>query len=66
MSEYRVVWIVDVDAESVEDAAKQAQRMQRDPMSLATCFEVGPRCACGEFHVEDLEAIDLMEMTHAH
>ncbi len=37
---YRVKWEVDVDAKSPRDAAKQALRMQRDPESWATVFDV--------------------------
>ena len=38
--QYRVVWEIDLDAESVEDAARQALEIQRDPESIATCFIV--------------------------
>jgi len=45
--QYRVVWEIDLDAESVEDAARQALEIQRDPASIATCFivtdEIGTR-----------------------
>ena len=34
--EYRVTWIIDLDAESFEDAAQKAVEIQRDPDSLAT------------------------------
>ncbi len=37
---YRVVWEIDLDAESFEDAANQALEIQRDPESIATCFIV--------------------------
>ena len=36
--EYRVTWIIDLDAESFEDAAEKALEIQRDPESLATHF----------------------------
>lgn len=38
--EYRVTWTIDVNAESFEDAALVAMRVQRDPESIATHFEV--------------------------
>ena len=38
--QYRVVWEIDLDAESVEDAARQALEIQRDPASIAMCFIV--------------------------
>lgn len=38
--EYRVTWIIDLDAESFEDAAREALEIQRDPNSIATHFVV--------------------------
>ena len=38
--EFRVRWEIDLDADSPEDAARQALAIQRDPNSLATIFEV--------------------------
>ncbi|MBE0558607.1 MAG: hypothetical protein IH628_15380 [Proteobacteria bacterium] len=38
--EYKVVWEIDLNAESPEDAARQALEIQRDPESIATCFIV--------------------------
>jgi len=40
MSEYRVVWEIDVDAESYEEAARIALEIHRDPDSIATVFGV--------------------------
>jgi len=37
---YRVVWEIDIDAESFEEAARQALEIQRDRDSIATCFVV--------------------------
>ena len=46
--EYRVTWTINLDAESFEDAARQALEIHRDPTSIATCFAVtdenGARC----------------------
>ena len=36
--EYRVTWIIDLDAESFEDAARLARQIQLAPDSLATHF----------------------------
>ena len=38
--QYKVTWTIDLDAESFEDAARQALEIQRDPMSIATYFTV--------------------------
>ena len=38
--EYRVTWIIDLDAESFEDTARLAREIQLDPDSLATHFIV--------------------------
>jgi hypothetical protein len=38
--EYRVRWSIDVDASGAVDAARQARRIQLQPSSLATVFEV--------------------------
>lgn len=41
--EYRVTWIIDLDAESFEDAARLAREIQLDPDSFATHFIVQDR-----------------------
>jgi hypothetical protein len=38
---YTVAWTIEVEAESYEDAARQALEIQRDPDSDATVFSVG-------------------------
>ena len=38
--QYKVTWTIDLDAESFEDAARQALEVQRDPASIATCFTI--------------------------
>jgi spore germination protein YaaH len=40
MPEYRVIWEIDLDADSPEDAAREAARIQRDPGSFAPYFTV--------------------------
>ena len=37
---YRVIWKIDIDAESFEEAARKALDIQRDPTSIATCFTI--------------------------
>ena len=38
--EYKVTWTIDIDAESFEDAARQALEIQQDTESIATHFIV--------------------------
>ena len=40
MPEYRVKWEIDVEAETPQDAAREALQIQRDTESVATVFEV--------------------------
>ena len=40
MAEYHVRWDIDVEAGSPKQAAKKALKIQRDPESIATVFEV--------------------------
>lgn len=40
MSEYRVTWVIDLEAESPLAAAEEALRIHRDPTSIATVFAV--------------------------
>lgn len=37
---YKIMWEVDIDAETPREAALQALVMQRDPTSTATVFDV--------------------------
>ena len=41
--EFRVMWVIDVEAESHVEAAMKAQEAQRDPDTLATMFVVQDR-----------------------
>ena len=38
--DYRVVWEIDIEAESFKEAAEIAREIQRDPESLATYFTI--------------------------
>ena len=40
MPNYRVIWRIDVEAESAVAAAERAREVQRDPESIASLFEV--------------------------
>lgn len=43
MTEYEVVWRIDIDATSAREAARKAREIMLDPTSTATVFEVtGP------------------------
>jgi hypothetical protein len=43
MTEYRLRWEIDVDAENAQEAARRALEIQRDPRSIATVFDVAER-----------------------
>lgn len=40
MKEYLVIWKIEIDAESPEDAAKKALAIQQNPENTATVFHV--------------------------
>lgn len=40
MPSYRILWIIDIDADSPSHAAKKAREIQQDPDSTATVFDV--------------------------
>ena len=59
-STYRVVWEIDIEAVSALLAAQQALRIQRDPQSSATVFDVtGPD---GHTKTVDLRPISSTKM----
>lgn len=61
MSEYLVVWAVELDAESADDAARKARSMQRGLHTTATIFEVTEKCLdCNFYHKDDAVEVDLM------
>jgi hypothetical protein len=41
MRTYKVMWEIDISADSPEEAAKRAREIQLDPESWATVFDVG-------------------------
>lgn len=40
MNRYLVKWVIDLEADTPEAAAREALRIQRDPDSVATVFEI--------------------------
>jgi len=40
MAQYRVTWEIELDADTPEDAAREALAIMRDPDSIATVFTV--------------------------
>lgn len=48
MPTYRVIWRIDIQAESAVAAAEQAREVQRDPGSIASLFEVIERPSPGQ------------------
>lgn len=52
---YRVMWEIDIDADTPQEAAEQALAIQRNPESIATVFSVAEWNAMnGEFVTIDL------------
>lgn len=60
MPEYQVEWIMDIEADSPGEAARKALRIQRDPTSIATVFEVYARDENGRG--DHLVDVDLAEI----
>lgn len=56
MAEYRVEWAIDIEADTPEEAARLALKIQRDPASTATVFTVTDED--GEMEDFDILAID--------
>jgi hypothetical protein len=68
MPSYRVIWRIDIQAESAVDAAERAREVQRDPESIASLFEVierpGPGRETG--HSTPRIAVDIRETAVGH
>jgi hypothetical protein len=60
MPDYRVLWEIDISAETPEAAARKALRIQRDPHSIATVFDVVSDLD-GETTRVDIDALDDVE-----
>jgi hypothetical protein len=46
MATYRVNWSIDLEADAPRAAAEEALRVQRDPQSIATVFQVQDMDGC--------------------
>lgn len=51
--EYEVVWRISLPAKGLQDAARQALEIQRDPESIATVFEVSKHGVGQQVHIVD-------------
>lgn len=59
MKNYRVVWEIDIEAETPRDAAELALEIQRNNESIATVFEViGEKGTSITVDLEESENID--------
>lgn len=57
MSMYRVLWTIDIEADTAEEAAQRALDIQRNPESIATVFEVtSPDGSVEQIDLEPIEA----------
>ena len=52
---YYVEWRIDIEADSLHEAAKKALAIQRDPNSIATLFAI---CKQGTYEFIDVDAAD--------
>lgn len=56
MPEYRVTWEMDIEADTPQDAAKQARQYQLDPTAIVGVFDVRDH-ATGAQHRVDLDEL---------
>ena len=68
MPTYRVIWRIDIQAESAVAAAERAREVQRDPESVASLFEVIERPGPGREtdHSTPRIAVDVREAAVGH
>lgn len=59
MTEFRVSWTIELDAETQAEAARLAAEIMRDPESLATVFSITSR-----EHPSRCWVIDLQDLQH--
>lgn len=57
MTQYKVTWIIDIDAETPEDAAAEALNIQRDVESQALFFTVLNKDTDEEVGIDLIDAI---------
>jgi hypothetical protein len=53
--EYRVTWVIDIEAESPKEAAKLARAWQLDQATWATVFEVNEKPILIDLDEEEVE-----------
>jgi hypothetical protein len=58
MTLYRVKWEIDIQADSAEEAAREALAIHRDPESIATQFDVAANV---NGRLGDWQSVDLFE-----
>jgi hypothetical protein len=54
MKQFRVLWEIDIYADTAKEAAEKALEIQRDANSMATFFEVHD----GEGHIKGIDLLD--------
>lgn len=59
MTEHLVSWVIDIEADTPEEAAMKARAIQLDPHSMATIFDVTPQAADGRFYHHNRVRLDL-------
>jgi len=55
MTDYLVTWKIDIEADSPEEAAKEALLIQKDQGSYATCFTVINKESNEKFEIDGCE-----------
>ena len=59
MTEYLVSWLINIDANTPEEAAAKAREIQLDPHSMATIFDVTTPALDGRYYAHNRNRIDL-------
>ena len=49
MKEYLITWQIEIEADTPEEAVKEALKIQRDPKSTAVIFEAQEQLESGEW-----------------
>lgn len=62
MTTYRVEWVIDIEADTPEEAARKALAIQRNPESIATVFDVLECDQSGDVTRVDLEELDAVTL----
>lgn len=59
MATYRVIWEIDIEADSPQEAASEAAAIQTDPESIATVFTVS--CGDQKWDVDTADGVSFVE-----